>query len=313
MKLKILSLILALITALTLFVSCSKNEESEKENNSEYEGEFQYNTFAGVVVSAGETKIEKNGAFEVSEIKVSVGDSVKTGDVLFVYDTQKATIDLERANLELEQLNSNLASLKTNKEKLEAEKATAPADQQLQYSLEIQEAEADILECEYSIKAKEKDIVTLKSTLETTEVTSPVDGTVTAINKEETDNYGQPQPYMVVTETGSMRVMGYVNESNISDITIGAPVTVKSRVDDATWQGSVSSIDLEKPEQTDQNDYYVYNDAGISVDSSSKYPFYVELEDSEGLMLGQHVYIITDSFISDAGEEFVYDGAFVEE
>ena len=296
---KVIVVLLSVFAALSL-VSCSGNSNNTQDTDDiSYDGKFEYNTFAGVVVSAGETKVEKKDGFDVSEVKVEVGDPVKEGDVLFVYDTQKAALDLERAKLELEQLQNNQQNLIETKERLEKEKAAAPAEQQLSYSLEIRETETDILEGEYNIKSKSKEIDTLAKSLEITEEKSPVTGKVSSINKEGQDNYGNPQPFMVITETGSMRVQGYINENNMSDINIGTEVTIKSRVDDRTWHGTVSKIDTEKPEQASREDYYSgYDygyDMGVSVDSSSKYPFYIELDDSDGLLLGQHVYIIVES------------------
>jgi len=216
MKTKTISLFLAILMLLSVLSSCSKENEETDVPNEEYEDAFNYNTFAGVVVSAGDTKIDKNDNFEIAEIKVSVGDTIKEGDVLFVYDTQKATLDLERAKLELEQLENNLKNLRDTKERLEKEKTAAPADQQLQYSLEIQETETDILEGEYNIKSKTKDIENLTSNLEKKEITSPISGTVTAINKDGSQDYGQTQAFMTISETGTVRVQGYVNESNVT-------------------------------------------------------------------------------------------------
>ena len=68
----------------------------------------------------------------------------------------------------------------------------------------------------------------------------------------------------------------------------------------------MSSIDLEKPEQSQTQDFYYGDYIGVSADSSSKYPFYVELDDSEGLMLGQHVYIIIENGFN--GSEWSYEG-----
>ena len=290
---KIIPVLLAATSALALF-SCAADKTPSDTTDPYYDdGEF-VNAFAGVAVSAGETKIERNQSLDVAEIKVSVGDTVEEGDVLFVYDTKKAELDLERAKLDLEQLEANLENYKENKAKLEAEKATAPADMQLQYSLEIQEAEADILECEYSIKSKSKEIESLESTMVKTEVTSPVAGKISSISKD-SEGYGESSAFIVINETGNLRVQGYVNETNIADVTIGSAVTVKSRVDDRVWNGTVTSIDTENPEQNTDDYYYYGSLSGVAVDSSSKYPFYVELDDSEGLMLGQHVYIIVEA------------------
>ena len=47
-------------------------------------------------------------------------------------------------------------------------------------------------------------------------------------------------------------------------------------------------IDTEKPESSSQSEMYSRSDSSAR---ATKYPFYVTLETSDGLMLGQHVYI----------------------
>ena len=64
--------------------------------------------FSGLVVSQEEVKIQKNADMTVKELKVSAGDEVKKGDVLFTYDTDELSINLEKQKLELEQLNNTI-------------------------------------------------------------------------------------------------------------------------------------------------------------------------------------------------------------
>ena len=64
-----------------------------------------------------------------------------------------------------------------------------------------------------------------------------------------------------------------------------------SRSDETkVWYGTVVLVDYESPSQGSGNDMYY----GSTVDpmmTASKYPFYVELDSTEGLLLGQHVYM----------------------
>ena len=57
------------------------------------------------------------------------------------------------------------------------------------------------------------------------------------------------------------------------------------------WLGTVSLVDYENPVQGNDNNMYYYGSSTDEMTSSSKYPFYVELEDTTGLILGQHVYL----------------------
>lgn len=244
-------------------------------------------TFAGVVTPQSETEIQKSGEEAIAELLVSVGDEVKVDQVLFTYDTEQMQLNLEKAKLELEQMKNTISVKQKEKATLEKEKSQVSSDLQLQYTLEIQEADAVILETQYNISAKGKEIEKMNETLNSLEVKSPIDGIVQSINENgETDDYGNQLPYITIVETGAYKVKGYVNESNAAAIAEGTPVLIHSRVDDSAWKGSVSMIDWQNPVQQ-ENMYYSETDTV----ASSKYAFYVELENDEGLMMGQHVYL----------------------
>ena len=69
---------------------------------------------------------------------------------------------------------------------------------------------------------------------------------------------------------------------------------ILSRTDESqSWTGTVSLVDYENPTQENGNNMY-----GMATDemtTASKYPFYIDLETTEGLILGQHVYIELDT------------------
>lgn len=253
--------------------------------------------FSGMVTPQGETKLKKSDNAEIAEIKVAVGDSVTKDQVLFTYDMSQARLDLEKARLELEQLKNNLQSRKEEKEQLERDKDMAGSEQQLDYSLEIREVEAAIQEANYNITLKGKDIEKLQASLANTSVKSPCDGRVQAINEYGgSDEMGNELPFMTIVQTDGYRVKGYVNEANAYALTEGAPVIARSRVNDQVWHGTITMIEWDNPVQN--SNYYGDTDTVMS----SKYPFYVELESSDGLLLGQHVYIEPDNGQEDTPE-----------
>ena len=296
---KISVMILAALLALLCLSGCEKEELGEVtvQNVGQITGMGSVgivDRFAGVVVSESETKIEKSDTAEIKEILVEAGDTVRAGQTLFTYDSTMMEFTLEQAKLDLERKKLTLESQIQDKEKLEAEKEKAKEDQQLAYLLEIREMEANIQESEYNIKLKEQEIEKQEAALSETSVESPVTGRVQAINRNGGyDDYGRPLPFMTIVEDGSYRVQGYINEANTQSLPEGTQVLLRSRVTDETWSGIVSKIDWENA-QSGQSGMYYYEDSGASTGSSSKYPFYVELFDSEGLMLGQHVYIEPD-------------------
>ena len=106
---------------------------------------------------------------------------------------------------------------------------------------------------------------------------------------------GETEAFMTILAVGDFRIKGTVNEQNMSAIVEGQPVIVHSRVNDTTWKGTLTAVDLENPEKDENAGYYVSSSSSdSSATNSSNYPFYVELESVDGLMLGQHVYIEMD-------------------
>lgn len=250
--------------------------------------------FAGVVSALGETNIKKDDSLTIGEIKVKVGDAVNVGDVLFTYDMSRLQLDLEAAQLELESLKSQLADKEDEKEQAEtALNSTVDDAERNRTLLQIRQINLEIRNTNSSIASKSRDIEKLQGSMKTTSVKAEVAGEVKSLNPDGgTDNQGNPLPLICIVQTGGFRVKGYVNENNASVLNEGAQVIIRSRVSDQTWKGTISSIDWNNPAQSSNNYYY---DSGSSdTGNSSKYPFYVELSSSDGLLMGQHVYIEPD-------------------
>ena len=245
--------------------------------------------FGGIVSPLGETKIKKDDSLTVDTIKVKVGDPVAVGDVLFTYDLSELQRNLEQAQLELEQQQNQLENKESEKKDLEEQRDQTGDDAaRREYTLQIREANVDILTYKANISSKKKDIEKVQNNLKNASVKSEVAGEVQAINENGgSDSNGNPLPFMTIVETGGFRVKGYVNENNAAALREGTEVIIRSRVSDQTWKGSVDTVDWNNPVQ--QQSYY---DSDTSL--SSKYPFYVTLGESDGLLLGQHVYIEPD-------------------
>lgn len=286
---KLLVITISLLCLLALS-ACGSGSSSIFPNEDEYSSEQleigSVNRFAGVIVASGETRVEKDENKTLASVSVAAGDTVTQGQVLFTYDSAQAQLDYDKAAIELEQLNISLQSYSEQKTSLEAEKANAGEGEQLSYTIQIQELETSIRETSYNISLKQKEVEKLANALNNLEVKAPTAGKVQSVNTDGgTDANGSPLPFIVIMQTNAFRVKAYINEENAGDLSLGAPVTVRSRVSDDTWQGTVSSIDFENPIQS-------ASDMGDSdVSSSSKYPAYIELSNSDGLMLGQHVFV----------------------
>ena len=247
--------------------------------------------FLGLVVSEHVTKIEKDTDKAVKELLVQEGDDVKEGQELFSYDTDELQLSYDKKCLELEQLKASIETYKAQITQLENERAGVYGSEKLNFTLEIQSTQLDIKETELKIKTKEKEVEQAAKLLENSTVVSPVNGRIQDINESGMDNQGEPAAYITIQEVGSYRVKGVLGELQRGGIQEGDRVTMISRTDESrTWSGSVALVDYENPSQgSDMDRYY-----GMSTDemtASSKYPFYVDLDSTEDLMLGQHLYI----------------------
>jgi len=247
--------------------------------------------FPGIVVSENVTEISKDSEKTIKELKVREGDDVTEGQELFSYDTDELKLTLEKQKLELEQLNATIENYQAQIVQLEKERGWASANSKLEYTIEIQSTQLDLKEAEMNVKTKTAEVQASETLLEHATVVSPVKGRIQSISENGTDNYGNPLPYITIQQAGSYRIKGTLGELQRGGIIEGDRMTIVSRTDpDVTWSGTVTLVDYESPSQgSDMDRYY-----GMSTDemtTSSKYPFYVELENTDGLILGQHIYM----------------------
>lgn len=247
--------------------------------------------FGGVVVSENVAEVKKDQDKTVKELLVKEGDDVKEGQELFAYDTDELQLALDKKKLELDQLKATISGHKERIATLKKERVGLTGTAKLQYSIEIQSAEIDLKESELNLGTKEMEVQRAEELLANAVVLSPVEGRIQSISENGTDNYGNPLPYITIQQKGSYRVKGTLNELQRGGISEGSRITIFSRTNaEEKWGGTVTLVDYENPYQGSEFDRY-YGSSSDEMSSSSKYPFYVELDDTEGLILGQHVYM----------------------
>lgn len=255
--------------------------------------------YAGKVVSGETADIKKDQDKSVLEVYVEVGDMVEEGDLLFSYDTEAMQLDLDKLYLEQESYENTIDAAWNEIEELENQKANASSSQQLSYTLQINAREADIREAEYNLALKEREIAAMEEDMENTDIASPLAGRVMAVNDEDSSDTGlgmseSGDAFITVMDVSSYRIEGNINELNLYSLPEGTDVLIRSRMDDSmTWGGVVESIDWENP-VTGNTNSMIYMGEEDEMTSSSKYPFYITLDNTEGLVLGQHVYIEPD-------------------
>lgn len=276
------------------------------------------NRYAGVVEPQETVSVELESGRTVKEVQVKTGDQVKKGQLLFEYDLSSIQESLEEAQLDLDRLKNEASSLNERIATLEKEKKKASQDNQLSYTIEIETNKMNLKKNEYSQKSKQAEIDKLQSAIQNTEVRSEIDGVIQKIDTSKmtsddgdsvddsstmdsmssNDDGSDSSAFITILSTGAYRVKGKVNEQNRDSVVPGESVIIRSRVDSSkTWKGIMGSIDMNNgTSDSDSSDMYMGMSSTGSDDqtSSTSYPFYVELDSSEDLMLGQHVYIERD-------------------
>ena len=269
------------------------------------------NRFAGVVEPQETVKVNIENNRTVTEVKVKVGDEVKKGQLLFEYDLSSIQDSLKEAQLALDRLKNEALILNEQIATLEKEKKKANKNNQLSYTIEIETNKMNLKKNEYDQVSKQAEIDKLQAATTNTEVRSEIDGVIQKIDTSKLGSddgdtlddsmgadYGSDSSdnsFITILSTGAYRIKGQVNEQNRNTVVPGSAVIVRSRVDEnQIWHGTMGAVDEQNSTNSNNNSYYFGSSGGDDTTSSSNYPFYVTLDSSEGLMLGQHVYIEMD-------------------
>ncbi|MDO5425668.1 MAG: efflux RND transporter periplasmic adaptor subunit [Eubacteriales bacterium] len=253
--------------------------------------------FAGVVEPQKTWNVENSSDKTVQEWYVEEGDEVQVGDKLFTYSTSDAEESLIEGEIEIDRLNGDIENYTAQIKTLQEDKAKASADDQLDYATQIQSIQNTLKKAQYDLQKQQVELENLKKTIANATVTSELNGIVKTINDTSTSSssysYSDESNYlMTIIAVGQYRIKGTLNEQNRGSLSEGSAVIVHSRVDeDQIWRGTLSEIDYDNPEQNQNNYYYSSSDSSTQ---SSNYPFYVELDSIDGLIMGQHVYIEMD-------------------
>lgn len=281
----------ALITAGAFFVLPMFSEADSEADNSVYTVRvselfgngynFTTNRYSGVVESQELVSVEADADKTIKQTYVKVGDDVKAGDKLFEYKIEDMQIQLEQDKLNVEQKQSEIKSINTQIESLEKEMnlSTTTANQKLSLTNQIEALKLDLKRANYEIETTDKEIEKLTKDIKHNVVTASIDGKIQSVGTD-------PDAYIKISSSGDFRIKASVGQENIFMISVDAPVIIRSRADETiTWTGKVTSIDTSTAEATTN---------GLGSNINSKYPVYISIDNSDGLMIGQHLTVELD-------------------
>ena len=263
--------------------------------------------YGGVVEAKNVIEIDPDKDLTVKECFVSAGDKVEKGAPLFAYDVASMEITHQQLILDIQGLENDIRTGNEKLEKLKNKLARARENQKLDLQTDVNAQELELRKKAYELANKQKDFETIERFLENTVVCSPVTGKVRSVKSSDgagtQDYYGygdgsQSNAYITIVAGNDYCVKGTVSEQTIHTLQEGMAVRITSRVDDSRWQGRIYKINTEEAKQSSSR-YYYYDGGG---EQASKYEFFVELDSSEGLLMGQHVYIEPGAADEPAGE-----------
>lgn len=259
------------------------------------------NRFMGVVESQETKIVKKDEGKKVKEVYVNVGDIVKKGDKLFSYDTTDMEMNLEQLQLDLQGIQNTISTDKNTLNDLTAQRnASTDPDERASLTSQINQSNASLNEENYNLQQKQLEIKKQQDAMADTGVTSPMDGIIRKVgNTASEGDASDTDAFITIMEEGEFRVKGTVTEQNVHSLTKGSPVIIRSRInEDQIWKGTVTKVDQE-PQSSDNSSSYGYGPVSGET-TASKYSFYVQPESSDGMMLGQHLYIELDEGQTDA-------------
>ena len=241
--------------------------------------------FAGVVVSENAVEITRDTEKQIDELYVAVGDTVRINEKLFEYDTDTLSLTIDKQELEMDKLEQQIKDLNTQVKNPETQ-IKKEKDKSVKATLELQlrSVKVDLTTATYDKQSLQAEITYNKNMLKNAVVRSPIKGTIRSIDEN-------GSPYITIQQAGAFQVKGILNELSLNaGIMEGVGVTILSRTNSTQfWTGMVSMVDYNAGSSGDQEDMMGFESDGMS--TSTSYPFYITLDDTAGLLLGQHVYI----------------------
>ena len=225
---------------------------------------------SGNITSEEIAEINPGISGEVSEVKVQLGDKVKKGDLLLVIKNDSLEAQRADAWTAYNQAKEALENAKLNK--LQAEKALKDLQEQKEKTpdkvsdLDIQIAEQKVQSAELAIKSAENRVwsawlayIKAKEEADKRKVTSPIDGTVTALNVKVGDNLGvsgvsKSTQTTTASQTSASLITIYnleklqanitLNEVDVAKVKTGQKATLTfDALPEVTLTGKVTEID----------------------------------------------------------------------
>lgn len=259
---KYLLLILTLVLIGTLLIGCTNQQEdiNEKKADENYVPVEVENAsirtlkdeviFSGKIFPDKDIMVFPKVIGKVTDVRVSVGDKVTKGSILFTLDKEDIQKQVDQAKVALDGAKT---SYELTKEKMENAKANLERTEKLYNEGAISKAQYEQAQLAASDKALEGAQIQLnqaelaynqaKEALDNTIVTSPCDGIISSVNVEAGEMASNTQPAITIVDLDRVYVELNVAENMVNKILPNQEVEVIiPSVSDEKYIGKVDSI-----------------------------------------------------------------------
>ncbi len=191
-----------------------------------------------------EVKISANVSGEIIGLYVKEGDRVKKGDLLVELDRNRYEAAVERAKSNLKSADASL-----KKANSEYKRALDLSKQNLISAAEMESADANLLLAESNLEQARANLDQAEDDLSKTRIYSPIDGTVSKLNKELGEialgSTFQADVIMIVADLSKMEVLSEIDENDVVLVSEGDTASIEvDAIPDTAFKGVVSEIDL---------------------------------------------------------------------
>ncbi|MAM41108.1 efflux RND transporter periplasmic adaptor subunit [uncultured Paracoccus sp.] len=224
---------------------------------------------------------------QVETLAVSLGDTVKSGDLIAQIDSQDQQNDVLTAEASLANIKAQIAAKEADlhRSELVQTRQERLGQQNLSSQETVESAKADVLVNEAELQAlkaqqssAEVTLATARIALERTKVTAPIDGTVVAVvvKQGQTVNANTDAPTIVkLADLSTMLVKAEISEADVMNVEPGQTVSFTTLgAPDLPFTATVRDIEPAPSEIADSDT--------ISSDSAVYYNGLLEVANPEG-------------------------------
>lgn len=194
-------------------------------------------TLSGSVISDNQKMITSRFMGFVTEVRVSEGDVVKAGDLLYTIDSREIDSARTQAELNLQMYQNQLNNILLN---LDRHKRLFAQDMVAKYKVEeLELANKNMQDMIIMAKARLNEV---KNQYKYLNVTAPNDSVVVSKNIKVGEMAMPGMPAVVLSDLSNLKISAEISEDNLGRIKHGVKVTVKIPSLNLKSVGKVSAI-----------------------------------------------------------------------